>query len=100
MKLIRLAILIGIVVTVLLTIAVYPLLPPVFASHWNASGMADGSMTKFSGLILIPIIMIACVALFIVLPRIDPLRKNYEKFLNYYEGSFSSSSFTCLPSRS
>jgi len=86
MKLIRLAILIGIVVTVLLTIAVYPLLPPVFSSHWNASGMADGSMTKFSGLILIPIIMIACVALFIVLPRIDPLRKNYEKFLNYYEG--------------
>lgn len=86
MKLIRPAILIGIVVTVLLTIAVYPSLPPVFASHWNASGMADGSMTKFSGLIFIPIIMIAFVALFIVLPQIDPLRKNYEKFRGYYEG--------------
>jgi len=86
MKLIRLAILIGIVVTVLLTIAVYPSLPPVFASHWNASGMADGSMEKISGLIIIPLIMIACVALFAVLPRIDPLRNNYEKFRNYYEG--------------
>ncbi len=86
MKLLRLATLSGIIVTVLLTIAVYPSLPPVFASHWNASGMADGSMTKFSGLIIIPIIMIACVALFIVLPRIDPLRNNYEKFRNYYEG--------------
>jgi len=86
MKLIRLAILIGIAITVLLTIAVYPSLPPVFTSHWNASGMADGSMAKFSGLILIPLIMIACVVLFALLPRIDPLQKNYEKFRNYYEG--------------
>jgi uncharacterized membrane protein len=86
MKLVRFAIIAGIIVTVLLTIAVYPSLPPIFASHWNASGMADGSMTKFSGLILIPLIMIGCVALFAVLPRIDPLKKNYEKFRNYYEG--------------
>ena len=86
MKLIRFALIAGIIVTVLLTIAVYPWLPSVFASHWNASGMADGTMTKFSGLILIPFIMIACVVLFALLPRIDPLRKNYEKFGNYYEG--------------
>jgi len=86
MKIIRFAIIAGIIVTVLLTIAVYPWLPPVFASHWNASGTADGTMTKFSGLILIPLLMIACVVLFALLPRIDPLRKNYEKFRNYYEG--------------
>ena len=86
MKIIRFAIIAGIIVTVLLTIAVYPWLPPVFASHWNASGTADGTMTKFSGLILIPLLMIACVVLFAMLPRIDPLRKNYEKFRNYYEG--------------
>jgi uncharacterized membrane protein len=86
MNLIRFAIISGIFITVLLTIAVYPSLPPSVASHWNASGMADGSMTKFSGLFLIPITMIACVALFAVLPGIDPLRKNYEKFRNYYEG--------------
>ena len=86
MKLTRFAIIAGIVVTVFLTIAVYPWLPPAFVSHWNASGMADGTMTKFSGLILIPLLMIACVVLFALLPRIDPLRKNYEKFRNYYEG--------------
>ena len=86
MKLIRFAIIAGIVVTVFLTIAVYPWLPPAFVSHWNASGMADGTMTKCSGLILIPLIMIACVVLFALLPRIDPLRKNYETFRNYYEG--------------
>jgi uncharacterized membrane protein len=43
-------------------------------------------MSKFWGLGLIPLIMTACVALFAVIPRIDPLRKNYEKFRNYYEG--------------
>ncbi len=86
MKLIRLAIVLGIIVTILLTIVVYPCLPPVFASHWNASGMADETMTKFSGLIFIPLIMIACGILFALLPRIDPLQKNYEKFRNYYEG--------------
>lgn len=86
MNLIRIAIVSGIIVTLLLTGAVYPSLPPVIASHWNASGMADGSVATFWGLILIPLIMIGCVALFAVLPRIDPLRKNYEKFQNYYEG--------------
>ena len=86
MKLIRFAIITGIIVTVILTIAVYPWLPPVFASHWNTAGMADGTMTKFSGLIFIPLIMIVCVVLFALLPRIDPLRKNYDKFRNYYEG--------------
>jgi uncharacterized membrane protein len=30
--------------------------------------------------------MIGLTALFAVLPRIDPLRKNYEKFGDYYEG--------------
>lgn len=86
MKLIRVAIISGIIATLLLTAAVYPSLPPIIASHWNASGVADGSMAKFWGLILIPLIMIGTVALFAVLPRIDPLRKNYEKFQNYYEG--------------
>ena len=86
MKLIRLAILGGIIVTVILTMVAYPSLPPLLESHWNASGMADGSMAKFSGLVLIPLIMIACVILFALLPGIDPLRKNYEKFRNYYEG--------------
>jgi uncharacterized membrane protein len=86
MNLIRYAILGSIIATLLLTIAAYPSLPPTVASHWNASGMADGSMAKLPGLAIVPFIMVACTALFFVLPRIDPLRKNYEKFRNYYEG--------------
>jgi uncharacterized membrane protein len=86
MKLIRFAIIAGIVVTFLMTIAVYPALPDLVASHWNAAGQADGSMGKLAGLLLIPLIMTGFVALFAVLPRIDPLKKNYEKFRNYYDG--------------
>jgi uncharacterized membrane protein len=86
MKFIRLAIIAGLIITCLITIAVYPTLPDRVVSHWNAAGQADGYMPKFWGLGLIPIIMTACVALFAVIPRIDPLKKNYEKFRNYYDG--------------
>jgi len=86
MKLIRLAIIAGLLITLALTIVVYPTVPEKVVSHWNAAGQADGSMPKFWGLGLIPIIMIAMVGLFAVLPRIDPYKKNYEKFRDYYEG--------------
>jgi uncharacterized membrane protein len=86
MKLIRLAIIAGLLITLALTIAVYPTMPDKIVSHWNAAGQADGSMPKVWGLGLIPCIMIALVGLFTVLPRIDPYKKNYEKFRDYYEG--------------
>lgn len=86
MKLIRLAIITGIILTVLFTATAYPALPDLVASHWNAAGQADGSMGKAAGLLLIPVIMIAFTGLFALLPRIDPLKKNYEKFRNYYDG--------------
>jgi uncharacterized membrane protein len=86
MKLIRLAIIAGLVLTFLITIIAYPYIPDQVVSHWNAAGQPDGSMTKFWGLMLIPLIMTALVALFAVIPRIDPLRKSYETFRNYYEG--------------
>jgi len=85
-KLIRLAIIAGLILTFLITIIMYPVVPDQVVSHWNAAGQPDGYMAKFWGLALIPLIMTALVALFAVIPRIDPLRKSYEKFRNYYEG--------------
>ena len=41
---------------------------------------------KVMGLFLFPVIMAGFVALFVLLPRIDPLKKNYDKFRRYYEG--------------
>jgi uncharacterized membrane protein len=42
-------------------------------------------MSKFWGISLVPLIMISCVSLFLVIPLIDPLKKNYEKFRSYYK---------------
>jgi uncharacterized membrane protein len=86
MKLMHGATLLVFFLTVVITIAVYPSMPDVVASHWNAAGEVNGTMPKFWGLLLIPLLMAVFSALFLVLPRIDPLRENYIKFQNYYDG--------------
>ena len=86
MKHIRLAIIAALIITFTLTIAIYPTVPDHVVSHWNTAGQADGYMSKFWGLLLIPLIMTGFVTLLAVLPRIDPHKKNYEKFRDYYDG--------------
>ena len=86
MNLIRVAIIAGLIFTFIITIAIYPTAPDRVVSHWNTAGQADGYMSTFWGLFLIPLIMVGFVALFAILPRIDPYKKNYEKFRDYYEG--------------
>ena len=86
MKLVHLGIIAGLLVTFIVTIAVYPLMPDMIPSHWNAAGEVNGYISKFRGLFLVPFIMAGFVALLLALPRIDPLRKNYDKFRGYYDG--------------
>ena len=86
MKLLRYAVIIVIVLTFGITLALWPAVPDTIVSHWNAAGDANGTMAKFWGLILIPLIMSICVGLFMLIPVIDPLRQNYETFRDYYEG--------------
>lgn len=86
MKLIRAAITLVLILTAVMTLVIYPMMPDVVASHWNAAGDNDGTLPKFWGLILIPILMCVFCALLVVLPRIDPLRDNYRKFQDYYDG--------------
>lgn len=86
MKLLRPAIVLVILLTCAFTVLSYPQLPDVIVSHWNAAGEADGYLPKFWGLVLVLLLMVGCTVLFAVLPRIDPLRKNYEQFRDYYEG--------------
>lgn len=72
--------------TVLGSSAAYPVLPDTVASHGNAAGVPDGFTGKPAGTALIPLIMAVLVALLSVLPRIDPLRKNYAAFQDWYDG--------------
>ena len=64
----------------------YPQMPEKMASHWNIKGEVDGYLSKFWGLFLMPIILIGVVLIYLIVPRIDPLKKNIEKFRKYFDG--------------
>jgi uncharacterized membrane protein len=55
-------------------------LPDPMPGHWNAAGEIDGYISKFWGVFLLPIISIALTGLFLVIPRIDPLKANIAQF--------------------
>jgi len=74
-----------ILASVVLGIYVYPLLPEKMASHWGAEGEVNGYMPKFWGVFLMPMISVALFALLAVVPRVDPKKKNIEKFRKYYD---------------
>lgn len=66
-------------------ILLYPQMPEKMASHWNAQGEVDGYISKFWGLFLMPLISLGLFFLFILIPKIDPLKKNIEKFRRYFD---------------
>jgi uncharacterized membrane protein len=64
----------------------YPQLPDRIISHWNAQGQPDGYMDKFWGIFLMPFVTVGIYLLFAVIPKIDPLKANIQKFRKYYNG--------------
>lgn len=75
-----------IIICIGLGIFYYPALPDTVATHWNADNQADGYSGKFIGVFLMPMIMTGLLAMFFFIPLIDPLKKNIEKFNDYYQG--------------
>ncbi len=53
-------------------------------THWNSKGEVNGYSTKTFGLFLIPVFSLGLYLLFILLPKIDPLRNNIKKFREVY----------------
>lgn len=86
MTLVRLGVVAVLLLTLAITAIVYPALPDQVPSHWNAAGEVDGYLPRLWGAAIVPLIMIPLTALFFLIPRIDPLRENYQKFQPYYEG--------------
>lgn len=62
------------------TLAVYGSLPDRIATHWNMRGEADGWSSRFWGALLLPLIALATWLFMPLLRRIDPRRRNYERF--------------------
>jgi len=54
--------------------------PEQMASHWNTNDQVDGYMPKFWGVFLMPLVTLGMLALFIVLPNMDPLKANIAQF--------------------
>jgi len=55
------------------------------ASHWNIDGNVNGYLPKFWGIFLLPMILIGLYLLFLFIPKIDPLKKNIQRFRKYYD---------------
>ncbi len=78
-----------ILLIILLSFAVgfyfYPRMPEMMASHWNARGTVDDYMTKCQALFFMPMMSLFMFLLFVLLPKIDPLKANIEKFRKHYD---------------
>jgi len=62
-----------------------PEMPARMATHWNAAGEADGQMPRLLGLAALPALSAGLLALFAVLPRVDPLGENVAAFREQYD---------------
>lgn len=69
-----------ITISVLLSIFFYQYLPDSMASHWNAQGVVDGYSSRLFNVLMFPILQIILFVLLIFIPKLDPKKKNIEKF--------------------
>lgn len=65
-------------------LAAYSRLPETMPIHWNAQGQVDGYGSRMTAAItfFLPLLL---ALMFQFLPKIDPKKKNYEKFQKYYD---------------
>lgn len=66
-------------------LAIFPQLPDIVPTHWDAAGNVDGWSGRMAtlGLDLLPL---GLLALFYALPKIDPRGKAYERMGSFYTG--------------
>lgn len=62
------------------SLAIYSQLPASMASHWDVNDQVNGYMPRFWGAFLMPLMALALLALFLVIPSIDPLKANIVTF--------------------
>ena len=55
-------------------------LPEQVASHWGANDQVNGTMSRFWGVFLMPLITVVMLVLFLFLPGIDPMKANIQQF--------------------
>ena len=63
-----------------LSLAVFSRLPDRMASHWGVNDQVNGTISRFWGAFLMPLLALGMLGLFLLLPGIDPLKANIAKF--------------------
>jgi uncharacterized membrane protein len=74
-----------VVLSVVVSALAAPDLPEEVATHWNAAGEPDNTMSRAVGLALIPALTAALLGVFALVPRIGPLRENVAAFRPVYD---------------
>lgn len=74
-----------VVISGVMSVLAAPELPTRMATHWNAAGQPDGTMSKPAALALFPAISAVLLVVLAVIPRIGPLRENVVSFRPVYD---------------
>jgi len=72
------------VVALAISVWAYSSLPPTVATHWNLRGTPDGFSSRLVAVAIGPFVIVGITLLFNVLPKLDPRRENYARFLSTY----------------
>ncbi len=75
-----------ILIAVVFSAAVYSRLPDRMASHWGLNDQVNGTISRFWGAFLMPLMALAFLALFLLIPSIDPLKANIAAFRPLFNG--------------
>lgn len=85
MRRVTVAVIVLILLSFILSIYFYSQMPERIATHWNSQGEVNGYTSKLYGLFLIPLIITGIAIMFLIIPKIDPMKENIEKFSNHYD---------------
>ena len=68
------------------SLAVYNRLPDRMASHWGINDEVNGTISRFWGAFLMPVMSLGMLALFLLIPLIDPMKANIASFRPIFNG--------------
>ena len=73
-----------ILVAVIAGMLVYNQMPDQMASHWGPDDQVNDYMGKFWGVFMTPLLAFGMLVLFLIVPRLDPLKENIAEFRNVF----------------
>jgi uncharacterized membrane protein len=77
-------VLLMVIAATIVGVALWNRLPDPMASHWGPNDEVNGYISKFWGVFLLPLITLAMLALFLMIPSIDPLKANIAQFRDVF----------------